>query len=343
MAELDPGAGSIGIDQRAYYERYLEGTKIELKEIAMHQAELIHIGTLRGETPPEHWTGNISLKSRLETGHLSIGEVRQATSHLNESFVPVKKGASKRCVDGRTAQGYDDSNPKSYGAGLGPQVQGATYGDAIGVRLAKGYEEGATLKNDVKEYAESEKSDFAPGAHVDNHAGDGFGGCGAVVGQERKIDIYTSERKETLKKIMTESYKAGGLSIPQDKFDKLFQSGAELETHKTDYFADKMDPIKMFKNDNPRSIETQMNGHNEVSLSLNFVKDTTFHRDHYNSLTRDKIQNFNLDVWAIIEEHGEDAFYVIADAVATVLDLTDGSIQLFARVPRKNEVEPIAA
>lgn len=314
-------------------QRMLLSVKQEQQEMSAEQGHLISLGALRGDTPPEHWNGTISLASRLESGELNRGQVDAAHAKLPRFFTKAKIGAPKRCGDGRTIEGFDPLDSEWQARGLGVQIFGGTGGDATGIRLAKGYADGATFAGDVETTAKDHKSDFAPGDHTDSNAEGEKTGCGAIDGQIRKNEIYINpEQSQTLQTILTFVYDKAELPLPLDLFRKLKQNAQSVNDRATEYFADKHLALGAIEEQSPEGIEPLTGKHKETSLTLNFVEGTTFDRDNYNTETGGETQNFNVDVWAIIKEHGEDAAYVLADMIATALDLTDGTIEVFARV-----------
>lgn len=334
MSEIDPVHGVLDFGSERIENLYLEEFKLESKEMAEQEATLICLGNLRGETPASDWTGKISLSKRLKNGEITEAEVDEATSKLNESFVAVGIGAPKRCVDGSTIAGYDDKDPKWYGRPLGPQVQGGTIGGASGSRLAKGYQAGATLLDDVKASINTD-SRFAPGDHTDNHSTGNATGCGQIDGQERRSVIFTNERFQTVARLLKGVYEKIDADFPQEKVKELEINGRSLNKHRDDYYSNGYEILNLLTEANANAIEKLIRPHAEVSLTINFVDDTTFHRDHYNARSNSAIQNFNLDAWNIIEEHADDAFFVLADAVATLMDLTDGSLLFYLRLPKQ--------
>jgi hypothetical protein len=295
-----------------YTQHLFDVTREELHDMSKNQGKLMVIGELRAGSLTEHWTGGISLRARLDSGEITHDEITEATERLTEYFVPVKIGAPKRCVDGRTKKGYVDTDPAHHAQGLGPQVQGGTAGDAIGSRLATGYEPNATFAKDIEQQAKSEKSRFAPGDHTDNHATDQKTGCGQIDGQERKLPIYNNERCETLISALSAVFGAVGAPFPAHLAETLKPNAQSIEDNKVKYYGDKTAALDVLRDANPNAIETLMDQHNEVTLTINFVKDTTFDRDSYNAVTDGKLENFNLDAWCIIEEHAEGAFFVLA-------------------------------
>ncbi len=313
--------------------------KRERKEVSNDQAELVFLGELRGDTNPDHWTGAISLTKRLDSGEITSEEVEEAKSRINDCYGPATFGAPKRCGDGSTIEGYDDNDPEWYGRPLGVQQFGGTNSDAIARRLKIGYQPGATRLNDVEDAIENHYSEFSAGDHSDVHAqGDGTG-CGQIDGEQRRFAIFgDNEKGKTLITIERDLYQKAGLVFPEEKTGQLLASGKSIHDNANDYFVDGnasiLNLIKS-KNSNQFAVERLTRPHPEVFLVLNFVEDTTFNRDHFNAPTNAKIGAFGIDVWSIIKEHGEDAFYVLADTVATGMDLTDGTLQVVARVPKK--------
>ncbi len=304
------------------------------KEKSVEQGKIVPLGVLRQDTEPTHWTGTISLASRIDSGELTQSEVESQHQKLNYFFVDTKNGSPKRCGDGRPIEGYSPTDIDWYGKSRGAQLFGGTGGDAIGLRLAKGFTDGATFGEDVAITSNIFSGDFAPGGHIDNHAEGQKTGCGAIDGQVRKNDIINDADKfQTLEAVLTFLYEKAGMELSSDFFDKLKQNAESLHKNSTSYFSDKHNAQSKITEISPEGIEKLIGKHNETSLTLNFVEGTTFDRDRYSSDSDGKIQNFNIDVWAILKEHGANTGFVLADQIATALDLTDGSIEVFARVP----------
>lgn len=305
------------------------------KEISAEQGNIVALGVLRGETPPEHWTGNISVQKRIENGEITQAEINKQHSQLGGYFTEVDYGSPKRCGDGRIKLGFnfEEIINQKYGV----QDFGGTVGDAIGTRLSKGYEAGSSLVSDVKETIMNFDSKFAAGDHTDDHAEGEKTGCGAIDGQQRKNIILTdNEKLKTVKTVLSYLCDKAGLELKDNFFEKLSQNSNSLKQHASEYFKDVHSVLDDIKQQSPNGIETLSGIHNETSLTLNFVPGTTFNRDLYNYETESKIQNFNIDVWAILEEHGKNAPFVLADDIATALDLTDGTLEVFARLPQTN-------
>lgn len=213
----------------------LEMIKQEQK-MSAEQGQLVSLGELRGDTPPEHWTGGISLAERIEGGELMREEVDARHEQLPNYFREVTIGAPKRCGDGRTIAGFDPLSPQWYSRGLGVQILGGTGGDATGIRLSKGFEADATFAGDVSTTAKNHRSDFAPGDHTDENAGGEKTGCGAIDGQQRKNEIHVSpERSKTLQTILTFVYDKAGLPLPLALFRQLKQNAQSIHDHADEF------------------------------------------------------------------------------------------------------------
>lgn len=297
----------------------------------MPEAELKIIGKLSDLIPSEQFNGTISPQQRLNNGELHEDEVTQARGQISDFYVTTSRGSYKRCVDGRTDQRFDENGQQMQ---LGPQVQGGTIDEVVATRIALGIADGITLEHDVATYRKDNRSHYHEGVHTDTHAGeDGFG-CGAIKGLEAKLKYYMDEKSLKIITGVTDAIcSMGKVSVPQDFTENIRLSATGLDTIAPAYFARKLEMIKEMKTNDPDSLAILDGVHNEVFLLLNFVTDTTFDTSRFNAQTKSKIQAFGLDVWNVIEEHGNNAAYVIADAIATTMNLTDGSVEVIARQP----------
>lgn len=304
------------------------------QEKSLEQGKIVPLGILRQNTEPAHWTGAITLDGRIERGELTQAEVDTQHQKLNHFFVDANFGSPKRCGDGRPIEGYSPTSIDWYNKSRGAQIFGGTGGDAIGLRLAKGFTDGSSFSSDVAITSSVFSTDFAPGDHIDDHAEGQKTGCGAIDGQARKNDIFSdSEKFQTIETVLTFLYEKAGMSLSKEFFYKLKQNAESLHENSQSYFSDMHTAQTEISKISPNGIEKLIGKHNETSLTLNFVEGTTFDRDRYGYDTDGKIQNFNIDVWSILKEHKKDAGSVLADQIATALDLTDGSIELFVRIP----------
>lgn len=275
----------------------------------------------------EHYVGAISLGARLSsTAELQVetSDVERAFELAKSSYVPATAGAPVRCVDGRTSEGYEDNDPQHYGEPLGPQIQGATIEEAVAKRLNAGYEPGATLQQDVQQLMQDE-SRFSPGSHYDSHSPLG---CGAVKGQEAKLTYYQDPNIfAVISSSVVELAKQGGVELPADALSHLPDRAKELSKNAQAYYGDKVSAVDEVGKLVPSYQKKLIGSHNEIGVIVNFVPATTFHTNHFNALTAGKLQIFGLDAWHVSDPT------LLADAVATLMNLTDGSLKLAVRLP----------
>lgn len=319
----------------------LEIVRQEIHEMSAQEGEVTFLSTLSGGENAHLWVGGISRTKRFEPDgdlHGKEALVAEREKALGRHFVQTTAGAPKRCVDGRTRLGYDGTKAGSYGQALGPQVQGGSVDEAAAYELAKDINEvenqmATDFVEAVERYVETHQSDFEPGDHDDDHGGLG---CGAVKTMPDKVDMYNDpEAVPVIKSTTTTILNADDKQPTSGVFEKLQANSARLVARKEQYFADLARTVDVLRARNAQAVE-KLGGvpHNEMSLTLNFVRGTTFHRDDYNGATEGLVQNFNLDVWNIIDEHPpEVAEILIADAVATLMKLTDGTLNVYARLP----------
>lgn len=325
-------------------------TSVSPEELLAQQKELMYkdsleggriesLGILAGDSDKSLWPGAISLQARLDSGELNESLVHERSAELGKYFVPAGSNAAVRCIDGSTIQGYDDADPRWFGRAIGPQIQGGTLGEAVAWRMWHGAGKVTTLVDDVQQVAKLPYK-YAAGAHTDDkmHADTDThaerSGCGQYDGQHRKLIRYADPAyAEAMRTISQTILGTARQQSEGSSFDRLQQSAAAL-AGRSDYFASAHEAVSEILRLNPHGIETVVRPHNEVSLTINFVPGTTFHRDHYNAGSNAQIQNFGLDAWYIMEKYGQEGYALVVDAVATAMDLTDGSLLLFARLPR---------
>jgi hypothetical protein len=328
----------------------LEAIKQEAHEMANEQAELLDIGVLRTPENSHLWNNSektISLARRLESGEITEAELQEAEGRLNEAYIAVSKGAPKRCIDGSTLEGYDDTNPEHYGRPLGPQIQGGIADEAYAMRLTKGLsaEPNATLLTDIEIVASEHSADFAPGDHTDNvnHGNPDNTGCGAVNGMEVKTErILDEETSDFAHGVTTTVLGIENIVPDESALADLRTRAAELRD-KPGYFPEHVaEVLKKITELYANGIEKLVRPHNEAFLVINFVRGTTLHRDHFNAATDSKIQAFSLDAWYIIDEYGEEGYALVMDAVLTAMNLTDGSLRVKARLPKRSDFDLIA-
>lgn len=302
------------------------------------EATIINLGKLSDLMPRESFKGSISVQERLARGVASPEGLVTANEALHKSYVPAIAGASVRCVDGRANATYDDNDIKSYK--LGPQVQGGTPDIAVARRLRIGVDTGVTLEADVDNVT-SIDSKFLPAGHTDDHVAEGEYGCGALKGQEVKLGYY-ADQIEAINAVTKAIIEMDGKTLPVDFAETLATNASDLQDVASEYFAGKPDILNYLTKFNSEAKRTKRGQHNEFKVVLNFVRDTTLNSGKLNNLTGGEYNAFNLDVWYVLDTYGEDAPYIIADALATLMNLTDGSLDVEARLPAENAA-PVAA
>lgn len=312
----------------------LEAVKQARYEQSEAEGRIEDLGTLSGGEHQELWVGGTSLAKRLETGELTDEKVAEYKAEVARHFVPATKGAAKRCVEDRTMEGFDPQNAAHYGRPLGPQVQGGTPDEAVVYRLGKGApEEGVTIVDDIKTVIETEQSDYTPGAHTSGH---GPTGCGSVDGEAPKLELYADDEAASIIEATTGTIlELDDKSLEAGFMAKLREQAGVLSADADKYFATLSQIPELVRGFNRNGVPNVVGSHKAIFVSLNFVRGTTFHPDDYNAATNDEAYCFNLDVWNIIDENdAETAAKLIAQAVSTLMILTDGSLHLLGRFDR---------
>jgi hypothetical protein len=307
-----------------------------LEQLSMQEAELKVIGRLDSLIPKEFFHGSISLDRRIANGEITRDEHEASLEVISKCYVPITPGAALRCVDGRGLLGFDANNPADYE--IGPQIQGGTVDVAVAKRLTKGVEPGATLEGDVKDEVETPHP-ASPGAHTSVGNENTCGGCGACMGQEEKIRYYQNDKQlESITGVAAVVYETAGVAAPQNMLATLPHAAADLEGIADTYFAHKPEIIEYMTSlrQDIRNLKQVLEGvHNEGRVILNFDATTTLHSGKVNHLTDGNINAFGLDVAYILEEYPEEAPVLFADALATLMNLTDGSVEVVFRLPKQ--------
>lgn len=306
-------------------------------EIMSHEASIVKLGTLKDLMPSTSFKGNISVKQRLAEGSATVEGLANAHEALHSSYVAVTKGASIRCVDGRGEEGYDDNDPAAYE--LGPQIQGGTPGIVSAKRLRTGAEDGATMEKDIEAEVEAGHPFKVAGHTAAGVPADGFG-CGEMASQQERLAYFADEvMLGEITSVTEAAMKVDGKTIEAEQLKTELQAGASslAEVAET-YFAGKPKILEFMKQFNEHAEQVLAGKHNEFVLELNYVRGTTLNSGKLNTLTDGNYNAFNLDMWYIIDELGEDAPFIVASALSTLIKLTDGSIEVEARLPAEQAV-----
>lgn len=305
-----------------------------LENLSMTEAEIQVLGRLDSLLPKEMFHGSVSLDARIENGEITRQEHEESIETISKCYVPVTAGAALRCVDGRGLLGFDAENPADYE--VGPQIQGGSVDIAVAKRLTKGVESGVSLKDDVKEELEANYP-AAPGAHTSVGHENTCDGCGACKGQKAKLEYYQDPAYAAgIQNIVGVLYKTDGQEVPQDLLVDLPKNAANLSGVADEYYADLPQIIEYMTElrGDVKNIKQVLEGvHNEGRVILNFDRNSTLHNSKVNHLTGSKINAFGLDVGYILDQYPQEAPVILADAVATLMNLTDGSIEVAVRLP----------
>lgn len=189
------------------------------------------------------------------------------------------------------------------------------------------------------------------GGHTDNHAQGEHCGCGAI---DKAADIikaavtYRDSIEDTLKLVLGKTYDAKIFRRVMEQFELLASNEVYMQDaqgSKTRELLEKVGAV----------IKELKGSHNEVFVVLNYVPGTTFNQAKLNEVTDSSVQAFAVDAWRIdayselvARWHKEDAEayrtavcagFVYTLAAAAVL--TDGSQEIFVRIPDKQLVPAI--
>ena len=304
------------------------------------------IGKLSDLIPVEQFHGTVSIAKRLESDEVTQAAVDRAKEYVVKCYVPVTPGAGIRCVEDRNEVGYDDSDPASYQ--LGPQIQGGTVDIAVAKRLARGAGGATDVLADIDTAVTEGDDTFLPSTHTDEaHQADGEMGCGAQKGQETKLDYYQDEsHMQSIAGVTRTVFDKASRKASEKALGALPQNASELKAV-PGYFANLAQAgarVSELNGGNPESRKVVEGAHNAAFVVLNFDRDnrSTLNPGKLNAYTDGEIMSFGLDVWYILDTYPEDeATDLIADAVATLMNLTDGSLEVGLRLPATET--PVAA
>lgn len=329
-----PGAVQTGPELARVTDLHMmQGIK-EQFEVMSEQMPIEWIGKLSDLIPQEQFHGTVSVEQRLAAGEVTQAEVNEAREYILGCFVPVTPGAGIRCVEDRHEVGYDDNNPASYT--LGPQIQGGIIDIAVAQRLARGTDGAQTVINDIGVAIDEDDGKFVPSAHTDAaHQGEGEMGCGAQKGQEAKLGYYQDEaHMQSIASVTQTIFEKADKRASEEVLGALPKHAAELAAL-PGYLANLAQAGSYVAGRaalNPEAHKVVEGVHQAAFVVLNFDEGTTLNPGKLNTHTESKVMAFGLDVWRILEAYPEDeATNLIADAVATLMNLTDGSIEVGLR------------
>ncbi|NCU40788.1 hypothetical protein EOL73_03460 [Candidatus Saccharibacteria bacterium] len=185
---------------------------------------------------------------------------------------------------------------------------------------------------------------LTPGGHRDDreHEGEAIG-CGAIDGIEVVLDhMINPELVEDHKRIVKMFL---GKYFDRDNYLRVMGAGLVLKSRSADYFTGRGNILKLLEEKAPKSVSKLEGHHNEGIVIVNFVPDTTlasnrFAKDHSD------LQAFGYDIWRseqlsvtlfpLPSQQVDRERFVMARVmitVATLMTLTDGSLQVLVRFP----------
>lgn len=291
----------------------------------------IHLGRLSDTST---WPGAVS----AEDVYVDIPSI---VSSLDRYYVSVHPKAKTRCIDGRHDPKLDENN-------LGPQVSGGATGAAFAYRLGVDKDDltRGTFYNDVETMIEAYlRLGLSPGGHRDNSSDPNRSGvgCGAIDGIDKILDCLTDpslleDHKRLTRAILDTMF-------VRDDYLRVLGAGLVLKSHSADYFSGRSAILDSLEKSAPGSVSTLEGQHKEKLVIINFVPDTTLASNRFSD-EHDSMQAFGYDVWRsrqlakmllpLDSQEGDRMRFVTARVmitIATLMALTDGSLQVLFRVP----------
>jgi hypothetical protein len=290
--------------------------------------QAIHLGRLSTAV----WPGRVSAEDMYV-------DIPQVVSRLDEFYVPTSDSAKTRCIDGRHDPELDETH-------LGPQVPGGATGAALAYRLGVDKDDltrGTFYADFESMLAQYRRLGLTPGGHRDNDTAREHGvGCGAIDGVETVLACLTDPRLVEDHKRLVRSIL--DVSFYRDDYLRILGAGQVLFGHATEYFSKNDQILELLETTCPGSVATLAGTHNEKLVIINFVPNTTLSSNRF-AQEFGGMQAFGYDVWRsrqlaemILPLESQlidrDRFIVarVSITVATLMALTDGSLQLLLRV-----------
>ncbi len=285
-----------------------------------------------GRLSDKAWPGPLSANG-------AAGQLADVVSGLDGYYVSVDPRAKTRCIDGR-------HDPELDEAALGPQVPGGAPGSALAYRLGVDKDDltRGTFTGDAEMMIESYlRLGLSPGGHRDDAENLDGVGCGAIDGLQSVLDCMTNPRlvedhKRLVKTILDSHFN-------RDHYLRVMGAGLVLQSRSQGYFHDRSEILDLLDRKAPGSVSTLRGRHQEAFVIVNLVEGTTmssnrFAADHAGS------QAFGYDLWRSrqlvqalfpLPSHQIDRERFIHARVmitiATLMALTDGSLQVLMRLP----------
>lgn len=292
------------------------------------QSRVIQLGRLS----ERKWPGFLTVDDRFV-------DVFRIVAELDNFYVATKPSAKTRCIDGRDDPMLDESN-------LGPQVPAGAPGAALAYRLGVDKDDltRGTFVNDVEVMIDAYlRLGLAPGGHRDDHTREGVG-CGAIDGVQSILDqmvnpALVEDHKRLVKLLLAEAF-------DRDNYLRVMGAGLVLESRSNGYFAGREQILDLLEQKCPNSVSTLEGDHREAIVIVNLVPNTTLASNGFADAFG--VQSFGYDLWrskqlahALLplpsQQLDRERFITarVMLSVATLMALTDGSLQLLIRVPNE--------
>lgn len=295
----------------------------------MTQTRIVQAGRLSNNS----WKGSVSADDIF----IDLPEI---TENLSSYYVVTNPNAKTRCIDGR-------HDPELNEAELGPQVPGGATGAALAYRLGVDKDDltRGTFLSDFETMLDTYvRLGLAPGGHRDNgEHDDGKVGCGAIDSVATILGCLSDSNLVEDSKRLTRAILAEGFN--RDDYLRVLGASLVLDSHANDYFAQNSELIPMLEDKAPGSVSTLTGSHNEKLVSVNFVPGTTFASNRFAN-EHGGIQAFGYDVWrskelaamllpqdSQVSDRWRFVTARVMITIATLMALTDGSLQLLFRLP----------
>lgn len=372
-------AAGVSATAAAFVENCIENTNTaeaimsapyERKELSPDNIEVTRLGVVSGDAD-RRWFGNISVASRLLKGEITTGQLAEVFSpnNLRKYVVRAFRSAHTRCVDGRPAEGYEESREEMCDRELGVQTAGGTAGATVCFRLAQGAEDdtyvGHSFEDDIEKFASAVKAlGFEIGGHTDDHdrGPENVTGCGAIDKMREIISVMTHTKHATRLKELTSAVL--GTWYDPKIYSEMLGNAVLLQSESESYFKDyKQTVFSKLRAQASGAIERLTGKHKEAGVIINRIYGTTFHRDEFSADNDFELQAFNYDFWRSVEItenfiHDHDIFQEMSDSrklieakklltarvmytVATLMTLTDGTLELIVLDEKTDEGEVV--
>lgn len=290
--------------------------------------QIIHVGRLSDKK----WPGHVSADDVYV-------DIPSLSERLDWFYVPTNPEAKTRCIDGR-------HDPELDEAQLGPQVPGGAPGAALAYRLGVDTDDltrGTFIGDFEAMLASYLRLGLTPGGHRDDSEHIRGVGCGAIDGVEKVLEClvdptFVDDHKRLVRAILGETF-------DRDQYLRILGAGQVLAGHSEEYFSKNSQILEMLEDRCPGSVSTLHGSHGEKLVIVNFVPNTTLSSNRFAD-QNGGMQAFGYDVWRskqlaeillpLPAQHIERERFVtarVAISVATLIALTDGSLQVLFRVP----------